>query len=325
MTNSFFACVAYMILVADFLQKALEGLFGWSEAPRPLLIWASTLSVTLPLSHARNLSALRYTSMLGLAIIGFVIIYVVSDCVRQPEVARINLQAQLARFDMGLFSTLALCTGAFQAHYNAPKIFGELGCDLQKHTRVVAASFGTAFLIYSSFAVAGLGLFGEDLLGNVLRNYPAEGNKAVLMAWLGMAVAIVFTYPLVFTTGRDSLVTAVPALQRAGKTSPTASHVALTSSLVALISSVSCCVEDVSLVTGLLGATIGACLCWIFPACIYLKVRATDAGSLGAALLPSKRRQTVQGSTTLACYAVGMVIVGFSSMCVGIGKTLGLF
>lgn len=326
-TNSFFACVAYNILVADFLEKALQGLFGWDNLSRALLIWVNTLVITLPLSHARDLSPLRYTSMLGLAIIAFVFLYVTSDFFSNFTHHKHNLHEHAARVDLGLFTTLALCTGAFQAHYNAPKFFKELGYDLEAHTRMVAMSFGAAFMIYSLFAVSGLGLFGASLFGNVLKNYPAEGNLAVLMAWLGMAFAIVFTYPLVFTTGRDSLINLLPALQRAGQRSPMATHVATTSVPVALVAMVSCLVEDVSLISGLLGATIGACLCWIFPACVYL--RTTSAPKL---LLPEAQvrllsgraaaRSPIAGSLLLRGYAVCMVAVGLLSMFVGVGKTL---
>jgi len=330
--NGFFICVAYNILVADFLQKALEGLLGWDSAPRPLLIWTSTMAITLPLCHARNLSPLRYTSMLGLAIIGFVFLYVLMDFFGDLTAATPRLRAHALRLDMGLFSTLALCTGAFQAHYNSPRIFKELGCDLQAHTQTVVNSFGAAFLIYSSFAVAGLGLFGDDLLGNVLKNYPAEGNTAVLMAWLGMAFSVVFTYPLIFTTGRDSLIALVPALQRASRRSPTRTHMGITSTLVMLIAAAACVVEDVSLVTGLLGATIGSCLCWIFPAGIYLKATIGSASpemqENAEPLLPGKAGAALPKLPTagglMVAYAAAMVAVGTLSMSVGVGKTLGL-
>merc|ERR1719436_1960923 len=75
-TNSFFVCVTYNILVADFSQKALEGLFGIVACPRPLLIWIATLAVTLPLSHVRSLSPLQSTSFLGLVVIAVVVLYV---------------------------------------------------------------------------------------------------------------------------------------------------------------------------------------------------------------------------------------------------------
>jgi len=326
--NSFFACVAYNILVADFLQKALEGLFGWVGAPRSLLIGASTACITLPLSHARNLSPLRFTSMAGLAIIGVVFLYIMSDFALNMELSKVNLKKHAVHLQIGLFSTLGMCTGAFQAHYNAPKIFQELGSNLGAHVRTVVLSFGTAFTFYAFFAVGGLGLFGDEVLGNVLKNYPAEDNTPILMAWLGMAFSIVFTYPLVFTTGRDSLIGLVPALQRAGEKSPTVTHVMITSGLCMVIAILSCFVEDVSTVTGLLGATIGSCLCWIFPASIYLKVTARGMPwvpkSTRTPLLPKAKAvvPAIKGHFALQVYAIAMVAVGLLSMGVGIIMTL---
>merc|ERR1712194_596614 len=148
--------------------------------------------------------------MIGLAIIAMVFLYVLLDFFGSLEEAGPNLRAQAFRLDFGIFSTIAMCTGAFKAHYNAPKFFNELNSDLGAHARMVFISYSTCFLLYASFAIAGLGLFGDEILGNVLRNYGAEGNKAILLAWLGMAFAITFTYPLVFTSARDSLIGMVP-------------------------------------------------------------------------------------------------------------------
>jgi sodium-coupled neutral amino acid transporter 10 len=320
--NGFFACVSYVILIVDFLQKAFEGLFGL-EVSRPVLVWGSTIFFLLPLSHARNLSALRFTSILGLGIIGLVFAYVVMDFIGGLPANFDNLSADLFRIDMGIFSTVAICTGAFKAHYNAPKFFSELGCDLTAHTRMVAISFSAAFAVYSSFALAGLGLFGEGVLGNLLRNYSAEGNTPILMAWLGMAFAIIFTYPLVFSSARDSLLGMSGALQNMAKSRPGLTHVGATSIMVSLISVLACFLEDVSVVTGLLGATIGSCLCWIFPAFIYLRA-ARGSSDLERPLLTGAPKMRLKGSAALKGYAALIALFGTASMCIGLGSVFGV-
>jgi len=329
--NGFSACVAYNILIADFFQKAVHGLFGWAEASRSLIVLASTLAITLPLCHVRNLSRLSFTSVLGLVIIAFVIMYVLSDFLGNLNLAYVNFSGNIARLDMGIFQTIAISNSAFQAHYNAPKIFNELGCNLQAHACATVLSFGVAFAVYSSFAVAGLGLFGTSVRGNVLNNYPADGNFVILWAWLGMAFSIIFTFPLVFTSGRDSLISLLPALQRACKRQPMKTHVVLTSSLVMATAMVACMVQDVSLVIALAGATIGSLLCWIFPAGVYLRVvLTTSSGELQPSeepLLPSKKPKalpTLPNAGLLVMYIVGMALMGTLTMSVGIGNALGL-
>jgi len=293
------------------------------ELSRPVLVWTNTVLFLLPLSHARNLSALRFTSLLGLAIIGLVFAYVVADFCQGLPANLDNLKADVFRVDMGIFSAIALCTAAFKAHYNAPKLFAELGGDLTAHAQMVVISFGTSFAIYAIFALAGLGLFGDGILGNMLRNYSAEGNIPILMAWFGMAFAVVFTFPLVFSSARDSLFGVLPALQRAAKSQPDATHVLCTSTMVALISTLACFVEDVSVVTGLLGATIGSCLCWIFPALIYIKV-AGGSSDLELPLLAGAPKRKLKGSSLLKGYSVLLVAVGTASMCISLCSVFGI-
>lgn len=327
--NGFFACVAYTILIADFFEKALDGLFGWAGVHRAILIWVNTGVFLLPLSMAKDLSALRFTSMMGLAIIGLVFLYIVSDCLGQIHVARANLEAHSMRLNVGIFSTIALCTGAFQAHYNGPRIFEQLDCNLGAHAQTVMASFGTAFVVYGSFALSGLGLFGEKVLGNVLRNYSADGNVAILLAWLGMAFAVIFTYPLVFTAARDSLVDSHPFFVKLMKTRGQSAHTGITFALVIGISLVAGLVEDVSLVTGMLGAFIGSSLCWIVPGSIYLKMALGGASAstndLEQALLERKKAAgQIKGNPALSGFAAALIVLGFISMGVSMSVVLGI-
>jgi len=311
-TNGFFACVAYTILVADFLQKAAEGLLG-VVPNRVMLIACNTCCFMLPLSHAKDLSALRYTSMMGLLIIAFVFMFIVSDCWKSED-APSNLKAHALHLNMGIFRTVALCTGAFQAHYNAPRIFKQLHGDLQAHAHTVVASFGTAFTVYSLFAVSGLGLFGDRLLGNVLRNYDPD-NTAIMMVWFGMAFAIIFTYPLVFTAARESLVGSQPFLQEAYRRQPLLAHVAITCTMVCAISFVACCVEDVSKVTGTLGAVVGSSLCWICPSSVYLKLSRKGENSLS---MPLNGKPLLPFNGPLSVYTSFLILVGSISILVGV-------
>jgi len=318
--NSFFACTSYLVLVADFFQKALEGLFGWQDVSRSMLIMVSSI-VPLALSHARNLEPLKYTSMMGLVIIALVFAYVVSHALGHPSHAMENLKDHAFRPTLGLFNSLALSTGAFQAHYNAPRIFNEVGGNLDAHKTTVKLSFGTAFTIYTVFALSGFGIHGKEVHGNVLKSFDPD-DVCILLAWLGMAFSIIFTFPLVLTTGRDSLIGLLPFLQRASRQQPTATHVAVTTSMVVTIAGLACCVEDVSIVTRFLGATVGACLCWIFPASAYIK--ATASSSPLAKPLLQKDAPKVTGPAWLKPCAYGMVCVGLLSMAVGLADTFGL-
>lgn len=253
--------------------------------------------------------------MLGLVIVAFVFLFIVHDCFGNFEHARNNLKAHALHLNMGIFRTVALCTGAFQAHYNAPRIFKQLGGDLKAHAQTVVASFSTALTIYSVFAVSGLGLFGDELVGNVLRNYDPD-NTAIMMVWFGMAFAVIFTYPLVFTAAREALVGSQPALQEALRKQPLLAHVSITCTMVCAISFVACCVEDVSKVTGTLGAVVGSSLCWICPSSVYLKLSRKGSTELSVPLRNGKPLLPLYPA--LYAYTSLLVLVGSFSILVGV-------
>eukprot|EP00927_Polykrikos_kofoidii_P084616 TRINITY_DN8975_c0_g1_i2.p1 TRINITY_DN8975_c0_g1~~TRINITY_DN8975_c0_g1_i2.p1 ORF type:complete len:435 (+),score=39.02 TRINITY_DN8975_c0_g1_i2:74-1378(+) len=336
-TNGFFVCVSYIILITDFLESGLTGLFDWQHTNRLALILSFSFAGLIPLSSAKNLSALRSTSAIGIVIIVMVFLYIVMDCYTNWDIAKGTLQSNSWNLNMGIFSTLAIATGGFKAHYNAPRFYDELAGSLPAFTRMVLFSFTMALTFYMIFAVAGLGRWGDSVLGNVLKNYPAEGCMPILLASIGMAFAVIFTYPLIFTSIRDSVIGMVPALQRANRSNPHGAHTILTIVLVLSTSLVACRIRDVSLVTGLCGATIGSCLCWIFPAMIYLKLvfgkRKEEADvawleEAREALVESKRArqpaEQIKPSPGLIGLSVMLVVAGSVSMVVSLATTLGV-
>mmetsp|Transcript_38123 Transcript_38123/g.47259 ORF Transcript_38123/g.47259 Transcript_38123/m.47259 type:complete len:141 (+) Transcript_38123:1-423(+) len=134
-----------------------------------------------------------------------------------------------------------------------------------------------------------------------------------MMVWFGMAFAIIFTYPLVFTAARESLVGSQPALQEALRKRPLLAHVAITCTMVCGISFVACCVQDVSKVTGTLGAVVGSSLCWICPSSVYLKLSRGDSLSR-----PLNGKPLLPYYGPLSVYTSFLILVGSISIVVGV-------
>ncbi|CAE8584089.1 unnamed protein product [Polarella glacialis] len=252
--NGLAVCMLYQVLVADLVQQAAAALFGVADLSRSLIVWVNAVLIIAPLCHLRNLSALRYTSITGLCLVLGVFAYVVSDFFGHWQVATSNLVAGAFHLDRGIFSMVAISVGAFQAHYNSPRFFKELGCNLQQHSRMTIIAYTLTFAIYSIFAVAGMGLFGSSTTGNVLKNYAAAGSSVVVAGWVGTIFNMNFTYPLVFVSARNSLISMVPALEKANEKRPRAAHVAITCSMLVVTSCAACLTDDISFVTGMLGA-----------------------------------------------------------------------
>uniref|UniRef100_A0A7S0ASE9 Amino acid transporter transmembrane domain-containing protein n=1 Tax=Pyrodinium bahamense TaxID=73915 RepID=A0A7S0ASE9_9DINO len=216
--NGWFTLVCYLVLIGDFTTKSFEGLLGEGHLltrSRALNQWAIAVFLLLPLSLAKDLSKLAFTSMLGLCVLLYVIVLVIRDSwLHSPAVWSPDMV--LAEWRLGAFEAIAIYTQAFVAHYNAPKLFTELANPTHcRWLAVVGIAYTTAFAAYSSFALAGLRRFEGEVEGNILRNYGP--HYSVFVAWLGMGFCIAFTYPLVFNAMREAAVN-LAVLIKAGVT-----------------------------------------------------------------------------------------------------------
>jgi len=236
-----------------------------------------------------------------------------------------NFQGDLMEFNFGIFYATSVFTGAFKTHYNAPTFYRELGEDLAAHARVVRKSFGAALVVYALFALAGFGIWGNNVEGNVLKNYSqaaeSETNGPVLVAVLGMAVAVTLSYPLVFNSGRAAFYGLAPALEKAKETNPRRVHLAVTTFMVLFISCVACFVRDVQVVVGLTGATIGMSLCFIIPAMVHLKIVFSP---VRAALQHSHVDVGQLCSKPLIAFAILLLTFGSVSVVLGSLVVLGI-
>lgn len=212
--NGWFTLVAYVVLIGDFTTKSFEGLLGEDSilaTGRKMNQWTITVLLLLPLSLAKDLSKLAFTSMLGLVILAYVYVLVMHDSATKSP-AEWGPDMVASHWNLGIFEAIALYTHAFVAHYNAPKLLSELYRPTYlRWLVVVGIAYAVALVTYCSFAWAGLRRFEGELLGNILRNY--ESNYSVLLAWLGMGFCIAFTYPLVFNSMREAAVNLVQLMK----------------------------------------------------------------------------------------------------------------
>ena len=204
--NGWITLICYIILIGDFTTKSFEGLLGPDHIlakSRGLNQTVITAFVLLPLSLARDLQRLAFTSILGLGVLVYVLFVVIHDSIwHSPE---ISPDVALCQWNFGVFEAIALYCHAFVAHYNAPKVFSELANPtLGRWTLLVGIAYSVAFVVYAEFAWAGFRRFQLSVEGNVLKNYGPQLD--VLIAWLGMGFSIAFTYPLVFNSAREAAI-----------------------------------------------------------------------------------------------------------------------
>ena len=72
----------------------------------------------------------------------------------------------------GLFISLPVTCVAFCLHYNVPRFYYELRArSLPRMAAVTCASYLFVFVLYVLTAVGGYLLFGQDTVGDVLKNF----------------------------------------------------------------------------------------------------------------------------------------------------------
>lgn len=291
LTNNTLGCLAYCVVAGDFLSKGMAGLLPSVEVLhfRGADLLLVGFFLLLPLSLLKDLSKLSFSSILGLVATLWGFTLVTGDCLSNvdltdPEGA---VQRNLMPLRVDLFQSLALLSSAFMAHYNSPKFFASLeNSTLPRWGTLVASSFGLALVAFSTFALCGFALFGFGVEGNILTNY--GGGTQVMLAWLGMAFSMIFTYPLLFSALRDA---ASALLVRTGVIRgemDESFRIAFTAIMVAVTVLGGTFFTNVAVVNGVKGAILSACLAFIFPALIQLRLTRPD-GAAAAAASPAMR------------------------------------
>merc|ERR1712194_225438 len=250
-------------------------------------VFVVTLLVLLPLSLARDLRRLAFTSSLGLCIVAYVVVLVLRDYwLNAPE--EMSPEVVLCEFRVGAFKAVALYTHAFVAHYSAPKLYSEFRRPTSlRWLRVVLIAYLLAFAIYASFAIAGFRRFEGAVLGNVLRNY--ESELSILIAWLGMGFSIAFPYPVVFNSTREALLHLMSHEAAARRYTSTSIWLLVGTVLVASM------FEDVSVVNAIAGSILGCSVAYINPSLLlFYTLRAQLAAKSGKkdsqeSLLPGQK------------------------------------
>ena len=191
---------------------------------------------------------------------------------------------------------------AFIAHYNAAKFYVELERPtMERYGRVVAGGFGAAVLFFCAVATAGFRTFGSGCTGFILNSY-AKTDQLATAARAAVGLAIVCTYPLLFSGVRDGV------FELLGSSPERAEELRspLTVGLVALTVLAGIFVTDLGFVCAFGGAIFGSTVIYIIPASIALG--AAKSGSLKLGRVEKALCKVIR-ATGVALGAIGGTIV----------------
>ncbi|KAI7200820.1 putative amino acid transporter, partial [Hortaea werneckii] len=202
--------VSYLIIIGDLMPGVVKGFVADSGDAAAYLFerrfWVTAfMLVVIPLSFLRRLDSLKYTSVLALTAIAYLIVLVVYHFAAGDTLAEKG-QVNLIKWQ-GIIPTLAnfpVIVFAYTCHQNMFSILNEIKNPTHvRTTSVIVASIGTAASVYVLVAITGYLSYGNNVIGNIVAQYAP--SVAATIARLAIVIMVGLSYPLQVHPCRASL------------------------------------------------------------------------------------------------------------------------
>ncbi|KAH3901255.1 related to Vacuolar amino acid transporter 7 [Saccharomycodes ludwigii] len=183
-------CLSYIVLIGDVFPS----LFG---GDRSIWIYLSTLLV-VPLSLLKNLDSLRYSSLVGLCAIAYLVCFIVTKFFTDGITSTDAIHWITVNSFKGLFSSFSILVFAYTASMNMFSICNELQDNSIKNiTRVINQSVGISCTLFLTVGILGYLTFGDDVQGNIIINYDPN-SIFTKIGQFSLGITIIFSFPLLF-------------------------------------------------------------------------------------------------------------------------------
>nr|CCD14193.1 unnamed protein product [Trypanosoma congolense IL3000] len=276
--NSFGACVAFVISVADILVAILQN----SDAPdflksvtgNRLLTLGVWLCCMLPLVIPRQVDSLRYISTVGIIFCFYLMgVIVVHSCTNGlPEnIKKIHLSGGPSDDGIHLFGTgnkaieaPGVFTFAFLCQAASIEVYSSMTQpSVTRFTLYSAYAMAMCFVLYVTTAFFGYLDFGSKVTGSVLPMYDPVGQPAIMIGYIGLVVKLCASYALLMFACRNGIYNVIG---RNPDTVVSWEHclVAVVLSTITLVCGLF--IPNINTVFGFVGAVCGGFLAFIFPA-----------------------------------------------------------
>lgn len=165
--------VSYLIIIGDLMPGVALG-FNSEAGSVPFLVdrnfWITAfMLVIIPLAFLRRLDSLKYTSVIALVSIGYLIVLVVYHFASDSPAERGDVHLIRWHGPVALLSSLPVVVFAYTCHQNMFSILNELEDKSPASVMgVITSSIGSAASIYILVAVTGYLTFGSNVVGNIV-------------------------------------------------------------------------------------------------------------------------------------------------------------
>jgi amino acid permease len=275
---------------------------------RRFWITLSIVTAVGPLSYLRKLDSLKYTSLIALIAVAYLVIIVLYHYISPNFPPPPPESIEYFHFSTKIFSQLPVFIFAFTCHQNIFSVHNELQDNSEKSIiKVIFSSIGSAAFIYELVAVLGYLSFGKDVLGNIILMYPQ--SYFVAYGRLAIVILVIFSYPLQANPCRASIdkimdhfhqkqPLQLQQVQDVVIINPAKRHLLVTTCIVVASYLVAITISQLDLVLSFVGSTGSTTISFILPGLFYLKLFKQD------------------GWDWKRCIALFLIIYGFMVMSV---------
>lgn len=195
--------VSYLIIIGDLMPGVVLGFTSEEGLAHFLLdrhFWVTAfMLVCIPLSYLRRLDSLKYTSIVALISISYLVVLVVYHFCAQDTLPDGHYTTPLRIFTwkspVAALSALPVIVFAYTCHQNMFSVLNEIADNSHfRTTSVVGVSIGSAASIYVLVAITGYLSFGNEVGGNIVAQYAPSASATIGRA--AIVVLVMFSYPL---------------------------------------------------------------------------------------------------------------------------------
>ncbi|KAG5744940.1 hypothetical protein H9Q69_012404 [Fusarium xylarioides] len=200
--------VSYMIIIGDLMPGVVLGFLSNANSA-PYLVdrnfWITAfMLIIIPLSFLRRLDSLKYTSIVALVSIGYLIVLVIYHFASDKHADPGSIRVIQWGGAIETLSALPVVVFAYTCHQNMFSILNELKDNSPSSIiGVVGTSIGSAASIYIVVAITGYLTFGNAVVGNIVSMYPTGAASTIGKA--AIVVLVTFSVPLQVHPCRASL------------------------------------------------------------------------------------------------------------------------
>lgn len=197
--------VSYLVVIGDLMPKIMESLRVPADSvfmARNLWITVFMVGIVIPLSYLKKLDSLKYTSIVALFSVVYLICLVVThfvardipvENVKIDWLGPVSVKSTLASFPIFVF--------AYTCHQNMFAIINELkpsekqGSQTRQSNVIIRNAITTACISYLIVGISGYLTFGNYASGNIITMYPKDSILS-LIGRLCIVIMVGLSYPL---------------------------------------------------------------------------------------------------------------------------------